>query len=288
MERIELRELSLNDGNDILEMLREIGPGENGFVNHGYNMDENEFKHYLSQKMNGARGINLKPGRVPETLYWLLADGYPVGYGKLRHHLNDDLRECGGHIGYCIRPTARGKGYGNIILSELLIKAREKKIPRVLITCKEANIPSKKVIERNGGKLERIEKGLCFYWIKLTEGKGIREIHIDDYDEIYALWKKTPGVGLSNADSRENIQRFLIRNQGMSFCYEENGKIVGTALCGHDGRKGYIYHIAVAEEYRGRGIGRLLVKRCLQRLMEEGIDKCNLNVFRNNAIGNAF
>ncbi len=286
--QIELKELSLNDGNDILEMLKEIGPGENGFGNDGYALDESQFRFYLFRKIDEARGINLKPGRVPETYYWLIADGHPVGLGKLRHYLNDTLRKKSGHVAYCIRPKVRGKGYGNIILSELLKKAREKNIPRLLVTSYETNIPSRRVIEHNGGELERIEGGMCFYWIRLTEGKGIREIHIDDYDEIHALWERTPGIGLSNADRWGNIQRFLSRNKGMSFCYEEDGKIVGTVLCGHDGRRGHIYHAAVAEEYRGRGIGRLLVERSLKKLKEEGIDKCHLFVYPDNETGNAF
>ncbi len=157
-----------------------------------------------------------------------------------------------------------------------------------MVTCRETNAQSRRIIENNGGILDRTENGECFYWIKLTEGNGIRELHIDDYDEFHALWKKTPGVGLSGADSWENIQKFLARNAGMSFCYEEDGKIIGTILCGHDGRRGYVYHVAVAEECRGRGIGRLLVERGLRKLKEEGIDKCHLFVFWQNEIGKAF
>ncbi len=120
------------------------------------------------------------------------------------------------------------------------------------------------------------------------EEAKLREIHIDDYDEIHALWSRTPGVGLSSDDSRESIQRFLIRNKGLSFCCEVNGKIIGTVLCGHDGRRGYLYHVAVDEEYRGRGIGRQLVEKSLQRLKEEGIDSCRLFVLKDNEVGNAF
>ncbi len=286
--QIELRELSQNDGNDIFEMIREIGSGENGFMNDGYDMNEIGFKDHIFSNINMSRGINLQPQWVPQTKYWLFVDGYPVGIGKLRHYLNDNLRKIGGHIGYCIRPNARSKGYGNIILCELLKKAREKSIPRALITCKETNIPSRKVIEYNGGELERIENGECLYWIRLAESSSIREMHIDDYDEIYVLWSRTPGMGLSDADSRQNIQDFLIRNKGMSFCLKEDDKIIGTILCGHDGRRGYIYHVTIAEEYRGRGIGRLLVEKSLEKLKSEGINKCHLFVFADNAIGNAF
>ena len=80
-------------------------------------------------------------------MFWLIIDGRPVGVGKLRHYLNDSLMTVGGHIGYSIRPTERGKGYGNLILKELLKKAREKGIADVLVTCREDNIRSRKVIE---------------------------------------------------------------------------------------------------------------------------------------------
>lgn len=116
----------------------------------------------------------------------------------------------------------------------------------------------------------------------------LREIQIGDYDEIYALWSNTPGMGLSSADSVQNIGKFLTRNAGLSFCYIKGGRIIGTILCGHDGRRGYIYHVTVAGEFRGRGIGRALVGKSLLRLREEGIDKCHLFVFADNDIGNAF
>lgn len=116
----------------------------------------------------------------------------------------------------------------------------------------------------------------------------MREIQIADYDDIHALWNSTPEMGLSNADSVHKIEKFLSRNEGLSFCYEKRGRIIGTVLCGHDGRRGYIYHVTVAEEYRGRGIGRALVEKSLIKLSEEGIDKCHLFVFGDNEIGNAF
>lgn len=124
--------------------------------------------------------------------------------------------------------------------------------------------------------------------MRLAKGNGIREINIDDYSEIYALWSGTPGMGLSDADSRGSIAKFLIRNQSMSFCVEEDGKMIGTILCGHDGRRGYIYHVTVDVEYRGRGIGRALVEKSLESLKTEGIDKCHLFVFADNKIGNDF
>lgn len=163
---VELRELSLNDGIEIYEMIQEIGPGENGYQNRAYGLGFQEFQSFLSQSKDESLGINLQPQYVPQTVYWLLIDGKPVGIGKLRSHLNDNLRKIGGHIGYTIRPTERGKGYGNIILAELLKKVKEKGINEVLVTCAESNFLSRKIIQSNNGELEATEKGECRYWIR--------------------------------------------------------------------------------------------------------------------------
>ncbi|KUO70185.1 MAG: GCN5 family acetyltransferase [Clostridia bacterium BRH_c25] len=164
---VELRELSIEDGKEIFDMLKEIGPGENGFMNSAYGVSLDEFPDYLKENEDYSKGINLPPEYVPRTIYWLYIDSKPVGIGKLRHCLNNFLRKHGGHIGYCIRPTARGKGYGTIILYELLRKAKDKAVDEALIVCDEANIQSRKVIEGNSGVLEAINEGECKYWIKL-------------------------------------------------------------------------------------------------------------------------
>lgn len=163
---VELRELTTKDGEDIFDMLTEIGPGENGFMNSAFGISFEEFPSYLKDNVDFSKGINLPSGYVPQTIYWLYVDSRPVGVGKFRHYLNDFLRERGGHIGYSIRPTERGKGYGTLILSELLKKAKDKNVDDALITCNETNIASRKVIEGNNGVLESIKEGECKYWIK--------------------------------------------------------------------------------------------------------------------------
>lgn len=110
----------------------------------------------------------------------------------------------------------------------------------------------------------------------------------EDYDEVYALWQRCEGVGLSSADSRQSIATYLDRNPGLSFVARHGETIVGAILCGHDGRRGYIHHLAVEENYRRHGIGRHLVKHSLAALKEEDIQKCHLFIFRENEYGIAF
>jgi ribosomal protein S18 acetylase RimI-like enzyme len=117
---------------------------------------------------------------------------------------------------------------------------------------------------------------------------GMREIHPDDYAEMLELWKSIPGMGINDADSENGIRNFLLKNPGLSYCYMDGNRIVGTSLCGQDYRRGYIYHTAVLPEYRGRGIGRMLVEKNLAQLKAAGIRKCHLFVIADNALGNNF
>jgi N-acetylglutamate synthase len=116
----------------------------------------------------------------------------------------------------------------------------------------------------------------------------VRELTIDDYDQAHALWMSSEGVGLSAADSRENIAFFLSRNPGLSFVAVEEGALAGAVLCGCDGRRGFLYHVAVAPAHRRAGTGRALVQRCLQALAAIGMRKCHIFVLAENAAGRAF
>lgn len=109
-----------------------------------------------------------------------------------------------------------------------------------------------------------------------------------DYDEAYALWKASEGIGLSDADTREAIARYLNRNPGSSFIAREHGKLIGAVLCGSDDRRGYLHHLAVAASHRGQGIGQRLVEHCMQALQRQGITRCHIFVYRNNDVGKGF
>lgn len=117
----------------------------------------------------------------------------------------------------------------------------------------------------------------------------VREMTIDDYDKVYALWTSIQGFGIRTLDdSREGIERFLKRNPTSSVVAEQNGRIVGAILCGHDGRRGCFYHVCVARDYRKHGIGHRMAQFAMRALQAEGINKVSLIAFKSNEVGNAF
>lgn len=113
-------------------------------------------------------------------------------------------------------------------------------------------------------------------------------MRIEDYDEVVALWQATAGVQLNESDTREKIANYLERNRGLSRVVREQGRLVAAVLCGHEGRRGYLNHLAVSADYRRRGLGRLLVEECLAELAAQGIAKCSIFVFRDNDDGTQF
>lgn len=134
---------------------------------------EKDFPRYIAKLLSQSLGKNLPPGYVPATTYWLIVDNEFIGSVNIRHILSENLSKVGGHIGYDIRPSRRKKGYGRKILKLALSKARELGLKKILITCDETNIASKKIIEANGGVFEnRLEQGhgrpaKLRYWIDI-------------------------------------------------------------------------------------------------------------------------
>ena len=116
----------------------------------------------------------------------------------------------------------------------------------------------------------------------------IRALTTDDYAAVRALLESVEGVGLSDADSPDDFARYLRRNEGLSLAAFDGGSLAACVLCGHDGRRGYLHHLAVEGSHRRRGIGRVLVDRCLASLADEGIQKCHLFVLNDNAAGSDF
>lgn len=116
----------------------------------------------------------------------------------------------------------------------------------------------------------------------------IEPMTLADYDEALRLWRDTEGVGLNESDARPAIALYLKRNRGTSFVARDGKELVGAVLCGHDGRRGYLYHLAVAPSHRGKGLGTKLVGRCLAQLRKQGILKCNIFVYTHNDRGEKF
>jgi len=115
-----------------------------------------------------------------------------------------------------------------------------------------------------------------------------KELLDSDYHSAFLLWKKTEGMSIGKADTLESFTLFLKMNQGLSFGAFVEEQLIGTVLCGTDGRRGYVYHLAVEKLYRGKGIGSKLISLSIEALKGKGIDKCHIFVFKNNESGNAF
>lgn len=122
-----------------------------------------------------------------------------------------------------------------------------------------------------------------------TAAYTIRPFSPPDFPSARALWEVTEGIGLNESDTPDAIAAFLARNPGLSLvALDSAGALVGAVLCGHDGRRGYLHHLAVARSHRGRGLGRQLVDTCLAGLRAFGISKCNLFLYADHPAGRAF
>jgi ribosomal protein S18 acetylase RimI-like enzyme len=127
------------------------------------------------------------------------------------------------------------------------------------------------------------------YAIQAGPGEvSLQEFSMEDYLDACAFWRDTPGVGLSISDQPDAIAAFLARNPGLSFVARHGRALAGTVLCGHDGRRGYLYHAAVEPLYRRTGLGRRLVAASMRGLAEAGIVRCHLMVYADNAQGLEF
>lgn len=114
------------------------------------------------------------------------------------------------------------------------------------------------------------------------------DFNLKSYDQVMELWRQCEGIGLSSADSLDSISAYLDRNPGTSFVAAAEGDVIGAVLSGHDGRRGYIHHLAVRPDWRNRGVGQQLVDRCLKALKAVGIQKCHLFIYTDNEDGMMF
>jgi N-acetylglutamate synthase len=116
----------------------------------------------------------------------------------------------------------------------------------------------------------------------------IATMKLSDFASVSRLWRNSEGIGLNESDTGANIAIYLKRNPQMSFVARKGRLIIGVVLCGHDGRRGYLHHLAVAKDHRGNGIGKKLVEASFSALARAGITRCNIYLFNSNAEGEAF
>ena len=123
----------------------------------------------------------------------------------------------------------------------------------------------------------------------MKEDVKIRSMVIGDYEQIRSLWNTIHGFAIRSIDdSQEGVRRFIERNPGISVVATLEDQVIGAILCGHDGRRGCLYHVCVHPDHRLQGIGRQMVVFCMQKLKAEKINKVSLIAFTKNDIGNAF
>ena len=131
----------------------------------------------------------------------------------------------------------------------------------------------------------------CFHRGVMKEKMNvtIRTMRIEDYPRVYRLWMGISGFGIRSLDdSKEGVERFLKRNPDTSIVAESDGQVVGTILCGHDGRRGCFYHVCVKEGFRKHGIGKEMAVAAMKALQAEKINKVCLIAFADNMVGNQF
>lgn len=116
----------------------------------------------------------------------------------------------------------------------------------------------------------------------------IETMKLSDFPAVSRLWRNSEGIGLNESDTRPNIAIYLKRNPGMSFVARKGKTIVGAVLCGHDGRRGYMHHLAVAKNHRANGIGKKLVEASFSVLRRAGVTRCNIYLFNSNPEGESF
>ena len=165
---MELRRPILADKETVLEMMAEFEQTQSAHDGGFWDAENFVYEEWLKNNQDHEMGINLPEGWVPDIqLVAFSKDGQAVGFLNIRLCLNDFLLEEGGHIGYSIHPTERGKGYAKEALRQGLQVAKKKNIKKALVTCSVEIPASRAVIVSNGGVFEDVRNGVERYWIDL-------------------------------------------------------------------------------------------------------------------------
>ncbi|HEY4247081.1 MAG TPA: GNAT family N-acetyltransferase [Lacunisphaera sp.] len=161
---------------NLADVLRELGAGDNRFSGTSFGRGEGNLQAFLQECSDSENGRNLPTDKVPQTTCWLVNDGVRVvGIVRVRHRLNPRLLQYGGHIGYYVRPSERGKGYGRLALGLGLERLRSLGVGRALLTVNPVNTISGRVVLANGGILDgqRMDpvsgEVVDRYWIRLSK-----------------------------------------------------------------------------------------------------------------------
>ena len=165
MQKLELRRPTIADKETILSMVAEFEEMQSAHDGGFWEKGCFDYEAWLAGNQDMEMGLQLPEGWVPSIQLVGFAEDEAVGFLNLRLRLNDYLLNQGGHIGYSVRPSARGKGYAKDMLQQGLELARTKNIEQVLVTCSENNPASRAVIVANGGQLEDVREGIERYWI---------------------------------------------------------------------------------------------------------------------------
>lgn len=163
---IYLRPLQKEESEAVYNLLQAIPADEKGFDNPAHGLTKAEFSRFLDTNIKYATGVGLDNGYLSHTIYVFFVDDVPVGISKIRTYSDQSLLKRGGHIGCCIAPCYRGKGYGSALMKQTIEQAHQAGLKDILLGCYTSNIPSCKMIERNGGILEEPATDISWYWIK--------------------------------------------------------------------------------------------------------------------------
>ena len=274
----ELKQLSAMDGTDIYEMLQEIPAEENNLHNCVYGASFAAYREFLAQREAESKADGIIDGwKVPSTRYWLYADGRPVGFADLRHFLTPALKQAGGNIGYAIRPTERGKGYGKKLLELLLPEARKMGMEKVLITVLPTNTASINVAKANGGQLIRQTEERVYIWIPLvdyadvkleTKDLILKKADFDDWKALYRnLWRHAESARYmlwtpveSEEEAKERMERTIVFQRIEKYAFlvylRKTGEPIGNAGMRDAGGGAYEETgIALGPDFVGKGYG---------------------------------
>jgi len=177
----------------------------------------------------------------------------------------------------------RGRGLGHALCGSLMNAAMAEGAKSFYLQVFANNAPAIALYHKLG-----FARRYNYLYYEEGDRMTIRPFTMNDYNEVYALWNASLVSPRDIDDSREAVERFLRRNPGLSVIAEINGTIAGSILCGHDGRRGFLYRVAVDATQRRMGIGQAMVQACLANLRKEDISSCALVTFKTNAMGNAF